>query len=110
MCRCFAAPFSKDRRWVSTDYGRLAFFTTMHAFGAAALCFCSWRWRTRTRARTRTVPAVDAHGPRVQPCSLPCPFLLRVDVLIGSKHAYSWFLVLLPPPSNNASHFAATAC
>jgi len=37
------SPFSKDRRWVSTDYGRLAFFTTMHAFGAAALCFCSWR-------------------------------------------------------------------
>ena len=36
-------PFSKDRKWVSTDWGRAIFFALMHGFGAFAPFFFTWK-------------------------------------------------------------------
>lgn len=37
-------PLSKSRAWTRTDYGRMAFFITLHSFGALApIFYFSWR-------------------------------------------------------------------
>merc|ERR1712087_278495 len=37
------SPFSKDRTWGSTDFGRVAFFSIVHLFGLAAIFAFSWK-------------------------------------------------------------------